>query len=104
MVRWLYVDDLFIMAVLMDKLGAVKLFLHSNFRIKYSGGVKFLLGMEIRKQLDGNIHLVQHKHLTDVLAKFEMTECKSLSTPLPLSSKLSQADSPMTEVERQLMQ
>ena len=100
----LYVDDMFIMAALLDKLGAVKVFLHSNFRMKDLGEVKFLLGMEIRKQPDGDIHLVQQKYLTDVLAKFNMTDCKAVSTPLPPGSKLSQADSPKTEADRQQMQ
>ena len=100
----LFVDDMFIMAALMDKLGAVKLFLHSNFRMKDLGEVKFLLGMKIRKQPHGDIHLVQKKYLTDVLAKFEMTQCKSANTPLPPGRKLSRADSPKIEADRQLMQ
>ena len=43
----LYVDDMFTMVALMDKLGAVKLFLHSKFRMKDLGEVKFLLGSAI---------------------------------------------------------
>ena len=99
-VRGLYVDDIFIMAALMNKLGAVKLFLHSNFRMKDLRMVKFLLGMETWKQPVGDIHLVQQKYLTNVLAKFDMTECKSTSTPLPPGSKLSQAYFPKIEADR----
>ena len=50
------------------------LFPHSNFRMKALGDVKFSLGVKIQKQPDGTFHLVQQTYLTDVLAKFDMTE------------------------------
>ena len=90
----LYVDDMFMIAALLAKLAEIKVFLNSNFKIKNLGEVTFLLGMEIRKQVDGNIHLAQHNYLKEVLAKFETETCTVVSTPLPPGSRLSQEDSP----------
>ena len=96
----IYVDDMFMIAALVAKLPEVNHFLHSNFRMKDLGDVKFPLGMEIQKQTDGNIHLVQYKYLTEVLAKFEMTNCRAVSTPLPPRNRLSQDDSPQSAEQR----
>ena len=70
------------MAALMDKLGAVKLFLHSNFRMKDLGEVKFLLGMEIRKLRDGNIQIVRHTSLVLGLLPI-VTSAPLVSVPNP---------------------
>ena len=60
MVVGLYVDDIFVIAALLGKLAAITTFIHFNFRMKDLGEVTFPLGMEIEKQVDGNIHLIQH--------------------------------------------
>lgn len=46
--------------ILLAKLAEVKVSLNFNFKMKDPGEVTFLLGMEIRKRVDGNIHLVQN--------------------------------------------
>ena len=71
--------------------------------MKDLGEVSFLLGMEIKKQIDGNIYLVQHKYLKEVLTKFAMESCRAVSTPLPPGSRLSEEDSPQSEEDQQLM-
>ena len=54
------------------------------------GEVKFLLG----KQPDGDIWLQQEKYTANVLKRYDMTECRLASTPLPPACKLSKLDSP----------
>ena len=44
----LYVDDMFILGKLLQRLAELQNFLCSRFRMKHLGQVKFLLGMEIR--------------------------------------------------------
>ena len=67
------------------------------------GEVQLLLEMEIKKQLNGDIHLVKKKYLRNVLNKFDMLECHSVSTPLPPACKLSSEDCPQANAERSLM-
>ena len=45
----LFVDDMFIIGAILDKIGGVKKFLHSRFKMKDLGKVAYLLGMEIQK-------------------------------------------------------
>ena len=71
--------------------------------MKDLGTVEFLLGMEIKLQPNGDIYLLQEKYLGNVLAKFDMQECQSVSTPLLLASKLSQQDSPQNEADWEAM-
>ena len=99
----LHVDDMFMLGELLHRLAELQNFLCSRFRMKHLGQVKFLQGMEIRKQADGDILLLQEKYTSDVLQKFNMSDCRSATTPLPLASKLSSSDSPTTEEEKQAM-
>ena len=43
------------------------------------------------------------KYTSDVLQKFNMSDCRSATTPLPPASKLSSSDSPTTGEEKQRM-
>lgn len=95
----LFVDDMFIIGRSLYKIGDVKLFLHSKFKMKDLGAATFLLGMEIRRLPGGDIQLVQEKYLGEVLLRFPVDSSKSASTPLPPSSKLSGADSPLSQPE-----
>ena len=56
--------------------------------MKDLGEAKFLLGIEIRKRRNGNVFLVQERYARDVLLRFDMNECKPVSTPLELNAHL----------------
>ena len=99
----LYVDDMFMIAALLEKLAGIKQYLNKTFKMKDLGPVKFLLGMEIRLQPNGDIHLLQEKYLGEILTKFDMNDCRAVSTPLPPGSKLSMEDSPQTAADREAM-
>ena len=47
--------------------------------------------------------LLHEKYTSDVLQKFNMSDCRSATTPLPPASKLSSSDSLTTEEEKQAM-
>ena len=98
----LYVDDMFMIVALLEKLAGIKQYLNKTFKMKDLGPVKFLLGMEIRLGVpNGDIHLLHEKYLGEILTKFDMNDCRALSTPLPPSSKLSMEDSPQTDADRE---
>ena len=67
-------------------------------KVKNLGVAQFLLGIELRRMQqgmkEGNILLVQEKYVTEILKQFEMLDCKSASTPLEPSVKLTLKDSP----------
>ena len=99
----LFVDDMFIIGAIFSKIEGVKQFLHSRFRMKDLGKAAYLLGMEIRRQPEGGILLLQEKYTREILFKFAAGNCRAVSTPLPPYSKLSMADSPQTPEARALM-
>ena len=68
--------------------------------MKDLGKARFLLGIEIRWQSDGNVLLVQERYARDVLDRFSMVGCKSVSTPLEPGSRLSVLQRPATDGER----
>ena len=72
MLLGLYVDDMFMIAAFLEKLAGIKQYLNKNFKMKDLGPVKFLLGMEIRLQPNGDIHLLREKYLGEILTKFDM--------------------------------
>ena len=76
----LYVDDLFIVGGehLID---ACKKDLASKFEMIDLGLVHYYLGMEIWQE-DGHVFLGQGKYAVDVLRRFQMEDCRSISTPM----------------------
>ena len=80
----LHVDDLFLVGRRLVNIKDVKKGLHAEFKMKDLGEAKFLLGMEIRRQENGDVFLIQERYAQDVVARFNVEGCKSLSTPLEL--------------------
>ena len=68
--------------------------------MKDLGEAKFLLGIEIRRQVNGDVLLVQERYARDVVKRFNMEGCKSMSTPLELGSHLDMSQQPSTEEEK----
>jgi histone deacetylase 1/2 len=62
--------------------------LQQDFALKDLGDLHYFLGIEVNKVRNG-IVLTQHKYATDLLKKVGMADCKSVSTPLSTSEKLS---------------
>eukprot|EP01018_Ginkgo_biloba_P027335 Gb_24906 [translate_table: standard] len=63
----------------------------SEFEMTDLGLMHYFLGMEVR-QLNDGIFVSQGKYAVDLLDKFKMTNCKSVSTPLSLGEKLIKDD------------
>ena len=93
----LFVDDMFLIGKSISKIGGVKIYLHSRFKMQDLGAATLLLGMEIRRLSGGDVKLLQEKYLEEVLLRFPVDNSRAASTPLPPGCKLSQADSPQSQ-------
>jgi hypothetical protein len=81
----LYVDDLFLTSSegLFDE---CKQALTTKFEMKDLGLMHYFLGLEVWKRTH-EIFLSQGKYTMEILKKFNMTECKSMPTPMVMDLK-----------------
>ncbi|KAH9740957.1 hypothetical protein KPL70_002426 [Citrus sinensis] len=71
-----------------------------EFEMKDLGPANKILGMQIHRYRNNrNIWLSQKNYLKKILRRFNMQDCKSISTPLPVNFKLSSSMCPSNEVE-----
>jgi len=72
--------------------------------MKDLGQANKILGMQIhRDRSKRNIWLSQKNYLKKILRRFNMQDCKPISTPLPINFRLSSSMSPSNEAERMEM-
>jgi hypothetical protein len=83
----LYVNDLLITGCLISTIVAFKRILHDMFLMTDMGPLQFFLRLEISQDASG-IKLSQAKYARDLLERFQMTNCKSASTPFLSGVKL----------------
>lgn len=105
----LYVDDFFIFSNDKKEIRLLKDVLSSQFTIKDLGEIKQCLGMTVNTDKENNaITLCQEKYIDQLLCKFNMSECKTVDTPMEtkLSSVKSQgvkSDNPYQQLIGSLM-
>jgi hypothetical protein len=86
------VDDLFIFSDNVYEKQRLITVLQGNFDLKFLGPVKHCLGMKVnRDRKKGILTLSQREYAKNLLAKFEMANCKPVSTPMELNFKLEKA-------------
>ena len=83
-----YVDDLLVTGSHLSTIVAVKAALHKAFTIKDLGELKYFLGIEVTRTVDG-ISLNQRKYILDMLKDSSMTNCHSTKFNLQKGLKLS---------------
>ena len=71
--------------------------------MKDLGEARFKLGIEIRRQENGDVLLVQEKYARDVVKRFNMEGSKPVSTPMELGTHLDISQQPVTDEERSEM-
>jgi hypothetical protein len=84
----MYVDDLIVGGDNEKEIEHVKCLLKQKFDMKDLGELKFFLGIEVIKTLEG-IWLLQRQYALDMLSKYGMVGCKPISVPLNQNGKLS---------------
>ena len=88
----LCVDNLPILWSTPESLMEVKERLKENFKVKGMGSAHFLLGVEIRRRLDGGYFMVQEKYASEVVSTFGMADAKIVSTPFEPGSTFGSKD------------
>lgn len=85
----LYVDDFFIFSNSDAETNFLKKELSSKFKIKDLGEMKQCLGMRVRiDQCKKLVTLDQEQYIDELLSRFNMMECKPVSTPMENNLKL----------------
>lgn len=98
----IYVDDLIVVSNSSSKMKNLKTNLSKSFDMKDLGLINFCLGIEFQQNLEeGEICMSQEKYTKEVLTRFNMENCKSVSTPLDPGTKLSKSMCPVNEKEEQ---
>ena len=82
MYLFLYVDDLVIATESLETMCKFKTYLMSKFRMTDLFGIKHFIGIKIWRK-NNEVHLSQSAYIKNILNKFNMSDCKSVSTPLP---------------------
>ena len=101
----LYVDDILIASNNMSMLEKEKSELGKRFSVTDQGEVHYILGMAIKRDRPkGTMFLSQHNYVENVLKRFRMESCNSVTTPLAAGVKLSKATETENSVNCNLYQ
>jgi hypothetical protein len=93
-----YVDDVIITGDSLDEFTFIKNILHTSFKIKDLGQLKYFLGLEVAHSSQG-IFLCQRKYCLDLLTDTGFLASKPVSTPSDPSCKLHKDNrAPYTDV------
>jgi len=84
----LYVDDLLYIENNSEMFKEFKQSMFREFEITDNGLMSYFLGIEVKQQHDG-IFISQKKYMNEILEKFKMESCNSMSTLVATSIKLS---------------
>lgn len=96
-----YVDDILLVARDPGKFSKVCEYLAREFEIKDLGEPKYCLDIEFNRR--GNeIALHQRGYIAEILERFGMTDCKPVSSPMDVNSKLSALMEDPSDDERKL--
>ncbi|UYV84151.1 hypothetical protein LAZ67_X001338, partial [Cordylochernes scorpioides] len=95
-----YVDDLALFAESEDILTNIEEKIREKFKIKNFGPIKYFLGVEISYPDENTIILSQGKYTMSILERFNMMECRGVSTPLDNSIPITKKDCPTTDKEK----
>jgi len=87
-----YVDDIIVMSEDPRKVAEFRADLSERFEVKDVGKLKRCLGMNFMQD-DKGIRINQQTYVTELLQRFEMQDCRPVSTPLDVNTKLTKTDS-----------
>ena len=82
-----YVDDIIFGATNEEICEAFVAAMKSEFEMSMLGEMNFFLGLQV-KQLKDGIFINQAKYCKELLKRFDMDQCKAISTPISTSCQL----------------
>ncbi|CAM8949458.1 unnamed protein product [Rhodiola kirilowii] len=91
-----YVDDVILTGTSQSIISEIKAYIHHEFQIKDLGVLKYFLGLEVARSVDG-IFLNQRKYALELLESANLTDCKPVKTPMELKHKLSLSQAPLLD-------
>jgi hypothetical protein len=98
-----YVDDLLILSASLEAMKALKENLKQRFEMTDLGEATWILGMEItRDRKNHTMSVSQRRYILDILERFRMAGCKSISTPMEQNITLTKLSTP--EIDPKLFQ
>jgi hypothetical protein len=74
--------------------------MHNEFEMSLLGEISFFLGLQIRQRNQG-IFISQIKYIREMLKRFGMEDCKTVTTPMQTSCKLRKDDHSKSTYQRQ---
>ena len=99
----IYVDDLIVASNHEKKLQQLQANLKKSFDMKDLGKINYYLGIKFKQNVAG-ITILKKNYTQEVLKKFNMDNCKPISTPINVGGKLTKEMCPKTEEEAKSMQ
>ncbi|GJR04390.1 retrovirus-related pol polyprotein from transposon TNT 1-94 [Tanacetum coccineum] len=97
----LYVDDMLVAGPNKDRINKLKAQLDREFEMKDLGLANKIIEMQIhRDRVSRKYWLSQKSYVKKILQRFNMQDCKPISTPFPTNVKLSSKMSPVGVVSR----
>jgi len=91
----LYVDDMLIASKYKSLISKLKSQLGREFEMKDLGAAKKILGMEIQRDRKASkLYLSQSRYLEKILDRFNMGNCKTVSTPFAAHFRFSTVSCP----------
>lgn len=88
-----YVDDIIITGNNSNYPQQIVTAFNSSFSLKDLGPLENFLGIEFKRQPNGDLLLTQDKYIRDLLIKTNMLEAKSVSSPMLATNKLTKQGS-----------
>lgn len=100
----IYDDDLLIASKKIERLEFIKSKLKSKLKMVDLGKAHNILGINVEREGEtGSIKLLQKKYVEELLAKFNMENAKTATTPLEPSIKITKEMSPISDEEKEEM-
>ncbi|XP_044482155.1 uncharacterized mitochondrial protein AtMg00810 [Mangifera indica] len=90
----IYVDDILLTRLDSNFIRRLITDLNDKFALKDMGELDFFLGLDAKRSQKGLL-LSQTKYASDLLHRVNMQDCKFVSTPMVIGSKLFPGDSPV---------
>ncbi|SGY96205.1 BQ5605_C036g11550 [Microbotryum silenes-dioicae] len=84
----LYVDDLLMVSPLEDEIKRTLNGLEQKYGIKQLGPAQYILGIQIKRQADKSIILLQEAYITSIPNQFGMSDSSTASTPMAPNRQL----------------